>query len=191
VNYYFSSIRQTINHRRLVREVYDKRVLHNILGVKPRAEVVVQEQSEPRHDYEPQKRPRSLRSPPPKERYSVWKDLEGRDTGVYQELRDASNRNDHDPEDPEESGKYDIGMQPPRKRRRRDNEKDKHTVFVADDDDASASESESTDEAEANAYAFNGEATLGKKSSSDREERRRNYWLSKAIGLGEDVSDLG
>ncbi|KXN91438.1 Poly(A) RNA polymerase cid14 [Leucoagaricus sp. SymC.cos] len=181
---------EAINHRRLVKEVYDKRVLHNIMGVKPRAQVIIQEQPvEPERDSQnQQKRPRSPHSPPAKEKYSLWRVMEGSDTSVSHEIRGTSHRNDHDPE---ESGKYDIGKQPPRKRRRKDREENKHTVFIADDEDGTddSASNVSTDEAEAREYAVNGEVKPGKPLSNADTEKKRNYWLSKGVGLREDIND--
>ncbi|KAF5358558.1 hypothetical protein D9756_001196 [Leucocoprinus leucothites] len=180
---------ETINHRRLVQEVYDKRVLHNILGVTPRAQVIIQDQPpEAELEQSHKKRPRSPGSSPSKTKYSVWKDLEGRDASTTHETRELSHRNNHDPE---ESGKYDIGKQPPRKRRRKGKEEDKHTVFIADDDDdGSGVDGESTDEAEAREYEVNGEKPQAGKSRSRADiDQKRNYWLLKAEGLGKDHSD--
>lgn len=103
----------------------------------------------------------------------------------------TSHRNDHDSE---ESGKYDIGKQPPRKRRRKGREEDKHTVFIADDDEESGSSSggESTDAIEAKEYALVGNdegRSDSKPASSADTEKKRAYWLSKATGLGEDAGD--
>jgi non-canonical poly(A) RNA polymerase PAPD5/7 len=112
--------------------------------------------------------------------------MKGGDTNIYHDTRNVTHRNDHDPE---ESGKYDIGRQPPKKRRRKGREEDNYTVFIADDDDGGMNDDESVDKAEAREYSVNGEMKPGKPLSSADTDRKRNYWLSKAKGLGEDTSD--
>lgn len=161
---------QTINHRRLIGEVYNKGVLHNILGVKPKAQVVKGLDGESYRDKHSKSPPLGL-----KNKYSPWRDLSGGDASLTHGINDLSHRNDHDPE---ESTKYDIGKQPPKKRRRMSRE-DKHTVFIVDDEDGSGSNSSSTDAAEAKEYG---------KSMVDIDAKR-SYWLSKAQGLGEDQND--
>ncbi|EKM82354.1 hypothetical protein AGABI1DRAFT_52475, partial [Agaricus bisporus var. burnettii JB137-S8] len=97
---------ETINHRRLVEEVYDKRVLHNILHVQPKAQIIVDGLERER-----QQKNRRARSPgpPPAKKYSPWQDIDGEDaSGSYDR---TPRRNDYDPE---ESGKYDIGRPPPK-----------------------------------------------------------------------------
>jgi len=161
---------QTINHRRLVGEVYNKGVLHNILGVKPKAQVVVKELDGESY------RDKHSRSPSLglKNKYSPRKDSGGNDASLTQDISDLTHRNNHDPE---ESAKYDIGKQPPKKRRRMGREEDKHTVFIVDDEDGSRSDS--ADVAEAKEYG---------RSMADTDAKR-SYWLSKARGLGEDQND--
>ena len=161
---------QTINHRRLVGEVYNKGVLHNILGVKPKAQVVVKELDGESYRDKHSKSP-SLGL---KNKYSPWKDLGGGDASLTQDISDLSHRNNHDPD---ESAKYDIGKQPPKKRKRMGREEDKHAVFIVDDENGSRSDS--TDVAEAKEYG---------KSMADTDAKR-SYWLSKARGLGEDQND--
>lgn len=105
--------------------------------------------------------------------------MESGDTSVSHDMREASHRNDHDPE---ESGKYDIGKQPPRKRRRKDKEVDKHTVFIDIDSGSD------TDEVRVYDVDEDEDVKKGGKPLSD-VDRKRNYWLSKGIGPGGDVSD--
>lgn len=165
---------QTVNHRRLVGEVYHKGVLHNMLGVKPKAQAVkkaVKVHGGSNQDKHSKSPPLGL-----KNKYSPWKDLGGGDASLTHDISDLSHRNDHDPE---ESARYDIGKQPPKKRRRTGKEEDKHTVFIIDDEDGSGSDSISPDAAEAKEYG----------KSMANTDAKRSYWLSKAQGLGEDHFD--
>ena len=171
---------QTINHRRLVGEVYDKGVLHHILGIKPKAKVVTKELYGELHQ---NKRLKSLPTRS-ENKYSPWKDMGG-DTSMTHDMCDLSHSNDHDPE---ESGRYDIRKQLPKKRRRKGREEDKHTVFIVDDEDGNGSDPRSMDVAEAKEYAINDELRLGQSKSSADTHTKRSYWLSKAQGLGEDRS---
>lgn len=105
-------VNKTINHRRLVQELYDQRTLHRVLGVKPKFVVVESPDSSPSAP---------IKSPGAD---VAWNEADDSDSDVHNShLRDDG---DHEDED----GRYNIG-QPPRKRQKLGT----HTVFVADDDD--------------------------------------------------------
>ncbi|KAF8646922.1 hypothetical protein AX16_007014 [Volvariella volvacea WC 439] len=166
----------TVNHRRLVQELYDMRTLHNLLGVKPVAEVVVAANDGPSPK---ETRPHTQAAQDVVQ--TAWQEAEG----------EADARHDRRGEESsDEEGRYDIGRQPARKRQNV-GDKPAPTVFTTDDEEESddglvlnvidgASEEEA-------GYASGD----GLSSRRNKEAERRDYWLSKGLGFvdGEDGSE--
>lgn len=101
---------------------------------------------------------------------------------MFYDSHNAQHENDYDGE---ESGKYDIGRQVPRKRRRKDREEDQHTVFI----DVSSGSEDGVVEAEGRKSGKGLKNEGGKRLSNELRDKRRDYWLSKASGMQEDDSD--
>ncbi|KAJ3807269.1 hypothetical protein F5876DRAFT_48398, partial [Lentinula aff. lateritia] len=193
-----------INHRRVVQEVYDRRILHKLLNVKPRIIVVTDD---------PETKAPAMSN--------------GRHTSQILAKAEpgATNENPIDLEDDErsgsdsedDSGKYGIsGRQPPKKRMKTGGEMDMHTlvtIYTTDDDDGdgndtnSESELDSVAEEEAeydvdvidvdagmhvdmgkDAVVSEPDSMLTKAESKLRSnggnEKKRSYWLSKGIVSG-------
>ncbi|KAH9484478.1 Poly(A) RNA polymerase cid14 [Psilocybe cubensis] len=183
---------ETINHRRLVQELYDRRVLHNILGVKPQP-IVIQDSDD---EVDDERRKDSKTSHVIE---SVW---ENGDRQSDSDNDDAHlRRNGHTGDD--DGGRYAIGRQPPKKRRRTGREEDSHTVYLEDDDEdeeelsfggGRRGDANKVDELEDGEYSSNGsdeEDRPGRfqKRDDPKRDARRSYWLSKAIGIGGGVAD--
>jgi non-canonical poly(A) RNA polymerase PAPD5/7 len=176
---------QTINHRRLVQEVYDKGVLHRLVGVKPAAG--------------PSPQPSSAKYPETAGVAAVWEAADDSeslpsesDSTATRQKRPRKRKhsrqeatNDRDAADEDES-RYAIvrdGAGPPAKRRRTGQAADAHTVFTTDEDeeyalaDDTGDTSGSAEEGEVDEKAAR---TGGAGERSSRE--RRSYWLSKGVG---------
>ncbi|KAF8077561.1 hypothetical protein FPV67DRAFT_1684010, partial [Lyophyllum atratum] len=172
---------ETINHRKLVQELYDKRVLHNLLGVKPQP--VIGNCNDLKilgASNGSAKPPSSSNSREAKSVKTAWQeaDVEHED-GHHKRHREVDL-------DEDEEGRYSIGrQQPPKKRRRKGNLTDTHTVFTTDDDDDHSVISED-DEEEAH-YASDVGSSRSRRDP-EKTDKRRSYWLSKAIGIDSEGS---
>ncbi|KAJ3887328.1 hypothetical protein GG344DRAFT_55872, partial [Lentinula edodes] len=165
-----------INHRRVVQEVYDRRILHKLLNVKPRIIIPIVISSEG-----------------------------DQHTGANKDEEDDHNNNLHrrrrnersgsDSED--DSGKYGIsGRQQPKKRMKTGGEMDMHTlvtIYTTDDeegnDTSSGSELDSVaeEEAEYDVDVIDADAGMHVDMGKDAvvSEPKRSYWLSKGIVSGD------
>ena len=148
---------QTINNRRLLQEVYEKRLLHKLLRVPPQASVVTADV--PNDD-------------DAKGKSSAREEWDG-------EMELASDedvgREDVEEGNSDESGRYDI-----QERRLAGSGRsngtgrfDPQTTYTTDEEDLSE------DELEDQAYDSAGSDDDVRRS---RMNRRRSYWLSKGIG---------
>lgn len=184
-------ISQTINHRKLVQELYDRGTLHNIVGVKP-LPVIVKSSDEISFRRSHQKEPPLSKSKASRAVESVW-DTEDADHDYdHEELSSRGHR--HRPAADEERGRYDIGLQPSKKRRKTGRESDAHTVvFVDDDDDENDEEQRANEEEEREYMSFESDGdderrpSLSRRSSA-KSDHRRSYWLSKGIGPPDEQS---
>ncbi|KAF9532773.1 hypothetical protein CPB83DRAFT_758580 [Crepidotus variabilis] len=182
---------ETINHRKLVQELYEDRTLHDILGVQSRATpapVTIVKDVEGSRAMRTHKKRSSPQNKPPsasgkessrQSATKVYGDSEGSDGEII-----VSHINGHQYEQDDEDGRYAIGRPPPKKRRRTGKQSDAHTViFVGDEDDeheegefVGFSDSEKgEDEAKSSSQVANGQGKTGE---------RRSYWLSKGKGVG-------
>ncbi|KAG6885875.1 hypothetical protein C0993_008394 [Termitomyces sp. T159_Od127] len=122
---------ETINHRKLVQEVYDKRVLHNLLNLQ--AKPVVVNGSVPERNGVA----KLLSMSTGEAAYSVksaWAEADNEDA--------YSHKRRHDAVDEEEEGRYRIGRQQPPKRQRTGGRKDAHITFTTDEETLSEDEKE-------------------------------------------------
>ncbi|PCH37934.1 hypothetical protein WOLCODRAFT_148891 [Wolfiporia cocos MD-104 SS10] len=166
---------ETINHRRLVQEVYNRKVLHQMLGITPQTGLSAKAPP----SSEPKGKGRIN-----KERVkSAWEDTET-DMKLGSEARNDKNAAVRVRE--EDRYQLEKRLQPPRKRRRLDRESDGHAVFTTDDEDRESREYE--------AYGVDPESEEDGRSSAfkPRGSRRRDkqdYWLSKSF-TGTRAPDL-
>ncbi|KAL0946483.1 hypothetical protein HGRIS_012700 [Hohenbuehelia grisea] len=189
---------ETVNHRRLIEELYQSRTLHRVLGVQPKVAVVEMTSADGRLKAEP---PRAASKPDSRHARSVqaaWEEADkagygdDEDEDIHRRSRKSATRGSDD--DEEDEGRYRIGRDPPRKRRRTGGEHDQHTVYFVDDDDGSSMN-------EALAYASDSssdDAALPPQAMPSRNGKpnsgaKRSYWLSKAmeVGKGSDGSLSG
>jgi hypothetical protein len=170
---------KTINHRKLVQELYDKRTLHNLLGLKPSPITVNGDDG--KMNGNASRRPSPPR--PVKIAQSTRHETPVESDEDYLPTRRRQDQNE---------GRYDIGRRP-RKFRKIERPQDSHTVFTTDDDDEYYERSsvriesaDSFDEEEAH-YAVD-KVDL-RNPARGRAEKRRSYWLSKAINIGGSIDD--
>lgn len=180
---------ETINHRRLVQELYDDRTLHKIVGVKPKP--IVKHAEDIIH---------SGASRPElkiKGSSSAVKATRSHDDNPLEEDADGDEAHDRamrqlEGDDEDEDGRYNIG-QPPRKRQKTGGMGDYHTVFVTDDDEAESGQCTSDEDEVRPPKEKPRSASKGRppRKSLDSEEvaRNRDYWLSKGIGFGDDPEE--
>ena len=174
------AIFQTINHRKLVQELHDRRTLHNIVGVRPVPTVVKSSEREPDRKESSSSKSRSSRAVE-----SAWDIEDVSHDSDHEEYSSRSRR--HRPSADEEGGRYDIGRQPPKKRRKTGRGGDAHTVVFIDDDDDD-DDQRRADEAEEDEYMSSESGderrpSLSRRSSA-KADHKRSYWLSKGIGRG-------
>ena len=171
-------VTQTINHRKLVQEVHDKKVLHNIMGIAPRP-VVVQASSSANATVN------GKSSDSATAHHAVHTAWEGDDDDdIVSDIRPAAY-------DEEEEGRYHIGRgrSPPHKRRKTGKTADIHTVFTTDDEGEFSSSS---------APHSDGERRDTNRRTGDRRRAeqtegvgKRRYWLAKGpVGIP-DEEDKG
>lgn len=147
---------ETLNHRRLVQELYDKQVLHRIVGVKPQAgsdkkggsskggsvsssstaPVVVNGHSH-RDSAASSSKTRASKAAVDSawdgQRGANYYDGEDDEEGDYD--FDSRRRSADQSFDNDEGGRYDIGRQPLKKRRRTGRAEDAPTVYFEEDED--------------------------------------------------------
>ncbi|TFY55297.1 hypothetical protein EVJ58_g8335 [Rhodofomes roseus] len=110
---------ETINHRRLVQDVFDRRVLHRMLGITPRADVVPEVPQAASNGKSNAKHKASVQT--------AWEEAD---------IAPASDKSAAEDEEEESRYRIDDRREPPRKRRRLGRESAIHTVFTTDDEDA-------------------------------------------------------
>ncbi|TFY59950.1 hypothetical protein EVG20_g7606 [Dentipellis fragilis] len=194
---------ETINRRRIVQEVYDKRTLHNILGVAPKALVVDDRPATNGASSEANGAARSSVK-------RAWEKADKEEDVDYERQRDKQKKARAEPEvidvDAEEGEESRYGI-PPKKRRRLGKPQDAHTVFTTDDEDEddandrkddivihTLSDSDDSLAREEKEYAVvdsgseSGEVKVkvssNGKTSPVKINRKRAYWASKAMAPG-------
>lgn len=185
----FHHISQTINHRKLVQELYDRRTLHNIVGVRPLPAIVKEISFRKLH----QKEPSVSKSKASRAVESIWDTEDLSYDFDHEEFSSSGHR--HRRAADEERGRYDIGLQPSRKKRKTGRESDAHKVVFVDDDDYDENDEErrADDEEEEEYMSLESESdderrpSLSRRSSA-KSDHRRSYWLSKGIGPPNDQS---
>ena len=168
---------QTINHRKLLQELYDQRVLHSIVGVNPLPTVIKHVDSDKKTSESPSSTRQAVED--------AWEEMRRNREHAYHES--SSSRQHHRAaNDVDEGGRYDIGRQPPKKRRKTGRAKDNHPVVFVDDDDEERHgyEDDYYYSAENREYDDRDESGFDNHRSYSRNDRRRSYWLSKGIGPG-------
>jgi len=196
-----------INRRRVVQEVYDRRILHDLLNVKPRV-MVVEERAPANYPLASNGRhapAAGAPDSPPAVAPAVVNGLEEGEISMIissddlpvtesktETERNVDDRLNHvsasasDSED-DDSGKYGISgrekvaKQPPKKRRRTGGAMDVHTVFTTfttdDEDDDGDGSSEEVDE-------LDSDSESGTDSVAEEEEE---YDIDGGIGVDDDI----
>ncbi|KZT70088.1 hypothetical protein DAEQUDRAFT_810830 [Daedalea quercina L-15889] len=160
---------ETINHRRLVQEVFDRRVLHRMLGITPRKEIVLDSPPAPLNGKSSAAQKASVQT--------AWEEAD---------MALAFDKNAAEDEEDESRYQIDGRQEPPRKRRRLGRESDMHTVFTTDDEDAEDVQDYSlhvVDEPEDSVSATKDMRPVSRGDASSK----RDYWLSKGLsGIASD-----
>ncbi|KAG9128356.1 hypothetical protein FRC07_000469 [Ceratobasidium sp. 392] len=195
---------ETINHRRMVAELYDSETLHEVLGI--RFEPISETRHEsPPHQPDPKSSPSLLARLGPGNRQSPSKN--GRRSSKRQRDRsrspefvvldsddsawDVADRGARlaaeDSKSDSEGGRY--GVEPVRKRARKDQPKD--TVWISDDSDEDPAPKGGLSIAGASKRAQkNGsKATSSQDKKQEQVDKRREYWRSKGTGGANEQDD--
>ncbi|THU80627.1 hypothetical protein K435DRAFT_831962 [Dendrothele bispora CBS 962.96] len=196
-----------INQRRMIREVYDKRTLHRLLGIRPRPVVV---DATPSFNSKGGNTVNGHAKPTKVDGISrVWTvtaDDDDSDTnpdsspvhkGSSRSVTASRSRRQVSDDD-EDEGRYAIGKEPPVKRRKTGGRGDHEIVggpvsFTTDDDsdtgDDTGSDADSLMEEEReydldSDFEHDDGKVKGDNSEKpqSRDDRKRSYWLSKGIG---------
>lgn len=169
-----------------MQELYDRRTLHSLLGLKSQPSIV--NGGGARSDISGSGKPSSSSARGAESVRSAWREAE---PGVEDVEYHRSRRRRSGPHDgEEEDGRYSINkQQPPTKRRKIGKSLGTHTVFTTDEEeDGLISMVDSLDEEEGE-YASasdDGRRMSGGPRDPGKVGKHRSYWLSKAIGIGED-----
>ncbi|KAG1734310.1 hypothetical protein EDB19DRAFT_1639124 [Suillus lakei] len=163
---------ETLNNRLLIKEVYDQRSLHKLLGTSPKPHIVVADVLDITTTHE-RSSTTAAGITRTRER-SVEMILETDEESLPQEP--SGSRQDND-----ELGKYHIEKRRPVQRHKA-SRSDQQPEFTTDEDD-------SVDDEEA-AYDMGLDDGGSGNETRSRMSRRRSYWLSKGIGVdsGDDSS---
>jgi len=180
---------ETINHRRLVQEVYDRRVLHRMLGITPQVITTPTPSHTAAHGQTRVAYEESVKT--------AWEEADinlGSD-----HIRDADDI-DHETESRNGGGR----REPQKKRHKPGREQDMHAIFTTDDEDADDGRSRrdgdglSDDQQEYDLGALDdveadlveaGETKYGMERRSS-SSAKRDYWLSKGFtGIASDSSE--
>ncbi len=130
-------------------------------------------------------------NPPPKGPKSMSRMRAAEEESVHSAWEEADEELElddrrHEKADEEES-RYGIDVrQPPKKRRRLGTHMDVHTVFTTDEEEVYDLDDPEDDMEEA--LQVSGQGGRIPKERSEKSERTRSYWLSKAMG-GSGLSD--
>ncbi|KAH9931703.1 uncharacterized protein BXZ73DRAFT_90121 [Epithele typhae] len=176
---------ETINHRKVVQEVYDRQVLHRILGVTPKVRVTLTDAIKPSAKT-------NSRTAEAQSVESAWGEA---DMDVSSDS-DSSSLSD---EGEEEESRYEIkSRRPPKKRRRtgtRTNDA-QPAVYTTDDDDEArspellvsyrrAGDADGVSDEE-EVYNISNLDAEGKGGTRAEAANRRSYWLSKGMASAEN-----
>ncbi|PBK78829.1 hypothetical protein ARMSODRAFT_902418 [Armillaria solidipes] len=195
-----SITQETINHRKVVQEVYDSGDLHRMVGQKPLPQVFDGRTNGVKNDSDSSKNMHE-------------KDM---DLGTDSEQEKESKKRRREEDDESDGGRYSIGKEPPKKRRRKGTSADFRGLFTTDEDSVAEGEkagpskkskrngtqvdaggiftadedSLSEEEGEYASDSSNRPADkeLIRKADLEDRNRKQDYWLSKGIGPG-DVED--
>ena len=176
-----------------MQELYDQRVLHTIVGVKPLPTVV-------KHVEVESDRKKTIQSPSSKRQAvdDAWEEMRRNREYPYDESSSSSRQQHHHhrvaANDVDEGGRYDIGRPPAKKRRKTGRAIDNHPVVFVDDDDEEEEERHGYYDDEEYYYSADDDDDRRRESNFDnhnsypenpRNDRRRSYhWLSKGIQVG-------
>lgn len=156
-----------------MQELYDKRVLHRIMGVEPRDSMIEARERQP-SGYQLGTSHQTSRL-----MESAWTNGQLNDETDYE---DDHQRRHHSSTVDQDGGRYDIGRHT--KKRRKTQRPDDHPVyFVADGDsrgDLSEGEVEEYGDADGDVHEDRG----SRDANGISRHTRRKFWLGKAIEIG-------
>lgn len=160
-----------------MQELYDKRTLHNLLGIKPQPVAVESVTKMTRESSGRKERPSSTLREANSVR-SAWEEAEMHPDDDDDHYHHKRRREYQD----EEEGRYDISWKrPPRKRRRARRPEDAPTVYISDDEEDSTRAYSLDSEMEEVHYVSDEDDVQPEKLQ--KVVQRRSYWLSKGIGM--------
>lgn len=176
-----------------MQELYDRRVLHNIVGVKP---LQHNDHSGNEGDSEKERtangeanKNSSSKSKAARDVERIWDDPDRHsDVEDYSPVSRDSRSHRRSGRDDDE-GRYAIGRQPPQKRRKTGRSQDAHTVYFVDDEEEDELRYDDDDGVVAEVMEYMSDEESDRAAPSSRAEdpkkgARRSYWLSKATGIG-------
>lgn len=162
-----------------MQKLHEKRVLHDILGIKPQISKI----------------PDAIDHPPPSSSSntknsqavdSAWASTAPNDGSDYEDHRSSKQSSRHD----DERGRYDIGRQPTKKRQRVERSRDARTSYITDEEESRDDRSEVELGGGEEKY-HNGRSREDRLSRPMNGERgkKRGYWLAKADAIGGAAND--
>lgn len=188
--------------------MYDNRTLHNLLGIKPQPQVFETVDNNSRSNSNDVKSKSSNgtkshsesngRSTASNSKAASSSTKPGKPSSSKRAVQTAWEEADMEisaddiAEEEEEGGRYDIGLQPPKKRAKTGRDlHDAHTVFITDDDEDEDEDDDelkvitgdTEDEVEDVAYGGDGHREERTRKLDPNMDKRRSYWLSKGIGI--------
>jgi len=169
-------MQETINHRGLVQELYDKRVLHRLLGTGSRISTAVVHHTEVR-----ERQPSGCTSPQNSRVVeSAWTNGQLNDRSDHEDDYHRRHSNSHE----QDGGRYDIGRPTSKKRRKTQRSEDNPVYFVVDRDrKGDLSEGEIGDDATTKVY-YEDDGHGSRQANGLSRHTRRKFWLGKAIDMG-------
>lgn len=152
-----------------MQELYEKRLLHRILGVVPKiSTTAVVHHAEVRE--------RSISPQNSRVIESAWTNGQLKDGSDHEDDYHRRHSNSYE----QDGGRYDIGRHPSKKRRKAQRSEEHSIYFVTDRDSRD-------DLSEGELYDDGGEVYDGNRSRQANgisRDTRRNFWLGKAIDMG-------
>jgi len=159
-----------VNNRILLREVYDKRLLHDLLGIAPIPLVVVP--AIPNTTTTQGKSPTTV---------AIIRDGSLDREKLLETIDESLPHQPRSPgQDSDESGKYDIKKRRTSHRHRASHSPRQPEFFTTDDEDSVDEEEDSYEVGVDDSFSDDESRTRSRMS------RRRSYWLSKGIGAHSD-----
>jgi non-canonical poly(A) RNA polymerase PAPD5/7 len=182
---------ETVNHRRVVQEVWEDRVLHKLLGI----EDILATPSKSK-EYPQETGVAGVWEADETASDSSESSSDDSDTSQRSKKRKRvpTQTTDHRDEEDEEESRYRIKKDakaggPPRKRIRVGAEVDAHPNATTEEDEEYGGSIDSDNDSEEVEDGEVAEAKVSRSGDREKSTKRRSYWLSKAMGLSAADSD--